>query len=265
MKTRSLLFALLLGLCLAGGMVRASHAAEVAFVRVVHASPDAPAVDVWVDGSKVLTNVPYFTASDYLSLPAGEHQFVVTPTGQAADKAVINASATLVAGKAYTVAATGLVANLQPTILMDNLAAPAAGKAHVRVIHASPDAPAVDIAVKDGPVLISNLAFPKDSGYLPVDAGTYNLVVLAAGTKTVALDLAGVKLDAGKIYDVFAVGELNKGTLRVEVATPAPQGEVMVTGMPATGTPALPMMLALLALLALGATGTGLMLHRQAR
>ena len=41
-------------------------------VRVAHLSPDAPAVDVWVDGSRVLENVPFKAFSSYLELPAGD-------------------------------------------------------------------------------------------------------------------------------------------------------------------------------------------------
>src|SRR5690242_6965489 len=59
---------LLLSLALVPAAFAQSATAKV---RVVHASPDAPAVDVWVDGSKVLSGVTFFTASDYLDLPAG--------------------------------------------------------------------------------------------------------------------------------------------------------------------------------------------------
>ena len=46
-------------------------AAGEARVRVVHASPDAPAVDVLVDGAEVLSDVPFRAASDYLDVAAG--------------------------------------------------------------------------------------------------------------------------------------------------------------------------------------------------
>jgi hypothetical protein len=268
MFKRSLWFVVFAVLLLAGGFARPAAAAEMAQVRVVHASPDAPAVDVYVDGAKALSNVSFFTASDYLSLPAGEHRFQVTPAGAAADKAVIDAKATLAAGQAYTVAAVGTLAAIKPAILQDNLAAPAAGKAHVRVVHAAPDAPAVDIKVKGGPTLISALAFPNASAYLPVDAGTYNLVVSPAGSEAVALDLGGVALEAGKIYDVFAVGLLN-GTpkLSVQVTTPPPMpaGAVMPTGMPSTGAGDMLSVLALGAMAALLLSVGGLVLRRQPR
>jgi hypothetical protein len=146
----------LLGALLALTIAPAAFAqAGTAKVRVVHASPDAPAVDVIVNGNKALTNVPFFAASAYLDLPAGSYDIQVVPAG-ATSPVVIDAKGVRIeAGKAYTIAATGKLAEIKPTILIDDLSAPAAGKAHVRVIHFSPDAPAVDIKVAGGPTLIS--------------------------------------------------------------------------------------------------------------
>jgi hypothetical protein len=211
-------------------------------VRVAHLSPDAPNVDVYVDGAKALSNVPFKAVSDYIALPAGEHRFEVRVAGAAAtDKAVIDAKATLEAGKDYTVAAINVVASIAPLVLVDDTAAPAAGKAKVRVVHASPDAPAVDVAVKGGPVLISNLAFGKASDTLSVDAATYDLEVRVAGTTTVALPLAGTKLEAGKIYTVFASGKLaNLGVVVTAVSaapatTAAPAATTAAPSLPSTG------------------------------
>ena len=94
----------------------------MARVRVVHASPDAPAVDVYADGAKVLTNVAFKGSSDYLSVPAGPHNFKVFATGAnpATGTAVINADATLEAGKDYTVVAIGKLAEIKPLVLVDN-------------------------------------------------------------------------------------------------------------------------------------------------
>lgn len=221
MKRKSILIAVagaLLALLMAPAAFAQSGTAKV---RVVHASPDAPAVDVWVNGAKALTNVPFFTASDYLDLPGGSYDIQVVPTG-ATTPVVIDAKGVKIeAGKAYTIAAVGKLAEIKPAILVDNLAAPAAGKAHVRVIHASPDAPAVDVKLAGGATLIPGLAFPNASDYLPVDAGSYDLQVTPAGGSAVVLDLKGTKLDAGKIYDVFAVGELANIRVEVTVTTPA--------------------------------------------
>jgi LPXTG-motif cell wall-anchored protein len=179
---------------------------DMARVRVVHASPDAPAVDVWVDGNVAFSNAPFQGITDYASLAAGSYQVQVTPTG-ATEPVVIDAALDLAASTDYTVVAVGMLADIEPLVLVDNNAAPAAGKAHVRFVHASPDAPAVDIAVADGgPVLFSNIAFKGVGDYLPVDAGTYDLEVRLAGTDTVALSVPGVALADGTVYTIFAMG-----------------------------------------------------------
>ncbi|PDV98881.1 cell wall anchor [Candidatus Chloroploca asiatica] len=238
-------------------------------VRVIHASPDAPAVDVFVDGDRVLSNVPFFTASDYLSLPAGTYRIQVSPTGQPASAAVIDANATVSAGQAYTIAATGLVASIQPTIIVDNLAAPASGNAKVRVYHFSPDAPAVDIKLASGDTLVSGLAFPNATDYLEVPAGTYDLQVTPAGASAVVIDLPGTTLQAGQIYSVFATDVVASITpqlavtqgLQVAVPLPAPAPEAPTT-LPTTSGSSAP--LALFAAVALAMVAGALMLRRRA-
>src|SRR5688500_14158641 len=76
-----------------------------ACVNIIHASPDAPGVDVYVNGELALENLEFGTASGWVALPAGEHQVQVTATGGAPEDAVIDAPVTLEAGAAYEVAA----------------------------------------------------------------------------------------------------------------------------------------------------------------
>jgi hypothetical protein len=230
-----LLVAALVAMLGVSGVSADSHEAKV---RVVHASPDAPAVDVWVNGQVAISGLAFGEATDYVALAGGDYDVAVTPAGGTAADAVISATLTLENGRAYTVAAVGQVANIEPLVLVDNLGAPAAGKAHVRVVHASPDAPAVDVAVAGGPVLIQGLAFKADSGYLPVDAMSYNLEVRPAGTQDVAIDIAGFNAQAGTVYSVFAIGLAGDGSLTVLPLVDAQHSQGTGGGqpqMPATG------------------------------
>jgi len=183
--------------------------ATASCVVILHLAPDAPAVDVYVDGARVLANVPFKGISPYLNVPAGDRRVAVRVAGSAADSAaVIDAVVSPAAGRSYTVMASGAVANIAPVVLADNNAAPALGKGKVRVIHASPNAPAVDIAVKGGPVVVSNLKFQEASAYLELDAGSYDLEIRPAGSTTVAYPLPGVKVEAGKVASAIAIGFL---------------------------------------------------------
>ena len=183
-------------------------------VMVVHASPSAPGVDLLVDNSKVnSTALTFPNNTGYLNVNAGNKNFKVNVAGTSTT--AIEANQTVEANMNYSIFAINTNASgtaFEPLVVMDNLASPASGQTHVRFIHLSPDAPAVDIVnVTNGAntVLISNRAYKSATDFVPLPAGTYDLAVRVAGTQTTALSLPGVTLEAGKILTVFARGFLN--------------------------------------------------------
>lgn len=182
--------------------------AATAQVRVVHASPNAPNVDVLVDDATALTNVPFRASSAFLDVSAGSRRLRVRAAGTATT--VIDATVPFDAQRAYTVLATGLVAGIQPLVVVDTLTAPATGQVKVRVIHGAPAAGGVDVYVTapgaslagSTPVL-TNVPFRGVSGYLTVPAGQYQIRVTPTGTSTVAID-ATVTFTAGQIRTIVA-------------------------------------------------------------
>lgn len=166
-------------------------------VRVLHASPDAPAVDVWVNGSKVFSEIEFEESTNFVEIPAGTYNVQVVPAGLT-EPVVIEADLDLMAGIDYMVAATDVLAEITPVILTADGSTPDAGNGWVRFLHASPDAPAVDIALADGgAVLFENVAFQESGAYLPVPAGSYDLEARLAGTSTVVLGLRVAVQDGG--------------------------------------------------------------------
>jgi hypothetical protein len=190
--------------------------ATTASVRVVHASPDAPNVDVLVDNAAALTNVAYKAASNYLPVPSGSRNLKVRATGTST--VVIDQNATLNQGVFYTVIATGRVASIAPVVLTDDQANPASGNIRLRLVHASPTAGNVDIYVTSPTAdiatatpTLSNVPFRAASNYLEVPAGTYRVRIAPAGTKTVAIDVNNVALTAGQVRTAVAVDAVGGG------------------------------------------------------
>ena len=173
-------------------------------VMVVQASPDAPAVDLRVDGAVVATALAYPNNSGYLTVTSGTRNLKMNATGTS--NTLVEANLALAGGANYTVFACDSVSQISTLLLTDNLASPPSGFAHVRFIHLSPNAPPIDIAVQGGPVLIANKAFKEFTDFTAVPATTYNLEARLAGTGTVVLTLDNVVVQAGKIYTVFAKG-----------------------------------------------------------
>ncbi len=180
-------------------------------LMVVHASPDAPGVDLLIDDvKKNSAALTYPNNTGYLSVESGTRNIKVNVSGTTTN--VINGDLTVEQDKNYSLFAIDVVAKLSVVVLGDDLTPPAAGKAHVRFVHLSPDAPAVDIAIAgSGTVVFGNTGFKGFTGFTSLNVGTYNLDVRLAGTSTVVLVLPAITLQAGKIYTVFAKG-LVQGT-----------------------------------------------------
>jgi len=187
-------------------------ASTPAAVRVIHASPDAPNVDVIVNddtANPVLSGVPYPAFSGYLALPPATYNFKVTPENNPG-LVVINADLELEAGELYSVYATDVLSAITPLVLVDDIR-PVATEAKVRILHLAPGAglvdiyvtaPGADIGVADP--TIAGFEFGAETGYLSLGAGSYDVTVTAAGTKTVAIGPATLALENGGVYTVAA-------------------------------------------------------------
>ena len=196
-----------LALALGGfGMFAIRCGGTHASMRFVHASPDAPNVDVAVDGKTVATNLPFTSVSPgsgYLTITAGNRLIEVRPTGTATD--LVNASNVgFSSHQQYTVFFTGLVNGNPPTLrqtinlVTDDNSAPQAGNIKLRVFHAvrasGPAhldiyivAPNTDITNLSP--TISTLAYQQASGYQNVAAASYEIIMTATGTKTRVLSI----------------------------------------------------------------------------
>ena len=190
-------------------------------LRVIHASSDAPNVDVLVNGAKAASNVPYETASDFLTIPAGPATIQINPTGSATS--VINVNPTLVESQQYTAIAVGYAAPSAPaaqaitSVLVDDSGnTPAAGNVKLRVVHGAPAAPAVDVyvtapgeALPASPTISAlsykNYAPAAGVKALEVAGGNYEIRVTVAGTSTLVFDSGSVSLPANADLLVIAV------------------------------------------------------------
>ncbi len=191
-------------------------AAGEARVRVVHASPDAPAVDVLVDDVEVLSDVPFRAASDYLDVAAGTRNLKVNAAGTGTS--VIDADVALVDRAGYTVIASGLVADIAPIVLEDDASTPAPGTVRIRAVHGAPSAPAVDVYVTapgadlaSATPVLTNVAFGNAADYVDTPAGEYQVRVTPAGTRTVVIDSGALTLTGGQVRTAIAVDAVGGG------------------------------------------------------
>lgn len=196
--------------------------APSARVRVIHASPDAPAVDIYVDGAVALDGIPFKSASDYVPVPAGQRIFQVFVAGTQTKVAEVNVS--LAGGASFSVIATGFATpakspGLRLLLLQDILPIDMAS-AYLRVVHGAPSAPAVDVYVgapfqtlRNRTAALSNVPFGVNSSYLAIPANTGLMArVTPAGTRTIAIQSGRLSLPMGAVATVIAIDATGGGT-----------------------------------------------------
>ena len=188
---------------------------EPASVRVAHMSPNAPNVDVYIDGSTVLEDVAFGAVSGYLNVPAGARTIEITAAGDP-DTSVFTGEVTVDSGQAYTVAAAGEIGDaadeaFSPLVLEDDNVIPGADTARLRVVHVSPDAPAVDVTVEStGDALFDGVAY-TESDSVEVPANDYT-VQIRGDTENNGGDVVAdfdVGLEGEQVYTAFAAGYLS--------------------------------------------------------
>ena len=181
-------------------------------LRILHASPGALAVDVYVDNSPLFTGLAYGEVSAYTATPPGRRDVTVYLVGATGPgEPLFTASLMLTAGEDYTVAALGRPPRIEPVVLIDSTPAPAAGRAKVRVLHASPDAPAIDLAIERGPTLFQHVCYKQVTSLTEVPARMVDLDVRPSGSEEALMTLPDYTFGDGNLYTFVALGLL-RGT-----------------------------------------------------
>jgi hypothetical protein len=211
-------FAILIASALMSPLLVAQVPSNVSWVRVVHASSDAPAVDVLANGNLVFQGLRFKSFTEYTPVPPGTYTFQVNLTGTSTT-AISAGPLNLQGGTAYTFYALGKVANRSLTLMGvgDDVAAPSAGMAKIRVVHGASTAPTVDVyatapyAPLPGSPALTGVPYPFAGPYLTVPGGAYQARVTPTGTKTLAIDSGRLALVGGTVRTVIALDPAKEG------------------------------------------------------
>ncbi len=202
------------------GVVLGIGTGDEACVRLVHAAPSAPPVDVYVNDSLIGEGLEFGVATAYAPVPSGDGRaFRVAAAGTPVAEAIASADLALNAGQAYTVLVTGAEGDLQMLVTGTDLRPIPAGQARLGFIHASPDTGAVTIELADGPTLVTDLGFRAVSEYTAIDAGEYAVHVRQLDGEGLVALAADLTVDEGTVYDAVAIGRGDDDTLALLVLT----------------------------------------------
>ncbi|MEH7299868.1 DUF4397 domain-containing protein [Neobacillus drentensis] len=173
-------------------------------IRILHTSPDAPNVDIYINGKRVIRDLSFKQISNELSLKAGKYHIDIYPAGNMVDS-VLNKKITVEPGKSYTLTAIDSVKKLRLLVFQNEPSTPL-NEAKVRFIHLSPDAPPLDIAVKDRDVIFPKVSYKQATEYLGLTPMTVDLEAREAGSKEAVLSLPSVSFKPNESYTIIFLG-----------------------------------------------------------
>ena len=213
-------------LALACALTSPGHAAETAEIYVVQGLPDR-SLDVSVDGKTVESGVATAKVVGPFDVESGSRTVTFTDGGDVVLERALTvepgSSSDVVAHLPASASAAPLV-----TVFDNDLSAVPRDKAKLTVAHTAAVPPA-DIRV-DGKVLFENVANGEELT-LVVPADTYSVDIVPTGEDGPAvLGPVDLKVEAGGLDRVFAVGDPSKKTMNVAV-------HVIPTGSTGSGKP----------------------------
>lgn len=167
-----------------------TSSSRLSVVRIVDASPDATGIDVYANNTAVAFNLGFGTVTSYVTFNPGVYTIAAD---QAGSKTVLASTrATIAPLMQYTLILGNLASGLQTTLLPDQSQPAPSNQVAVRIIDEATRAGALDIylVTANGTLMatrpvITNLTFGNGGsapGYINLPVGSYQLVVVPAGT-----------------------------------------------------------------------------------
>lgn len=184
-----------------------STQAALSYVRVFHASPDAPAVDVYANNVKIGSYLSYRGFTPYMRLTPGRYHITVYPANTQTT-AVINSYIDLQAGMNLTICAVGMLHEIKAVVVRDTKRPITKRTLQVKVVNLIPDSPAIDV-VSDREVLAKGLRFTQLSKNRIILPGNLTINAYAGGTNTLLLTAPNQNLGAQKYYTLYLIGCIN--------------------------------------------------------
>lgn len=195
-----------------------SAAREEAQIRVVHAVPGGPAVDVYAGDQSAFSNVKFKSVTAYRPLGANLPEFKLLETGAAPTATPMAENReVLIDGRYYTLIAIPKAdgEGVDIKALKDDHDGDA-NKARIRVVNAARGLDDLDIRIQGREDdLFDDVDFSTEAGYKEVDPGTVTLIVTAEDSRKELLRITDVSLEAGKSVTIVLTHP-TAGSTRIE-------------------------------------------------
>jgi len=178
------------------------------YIRVFHASPNSPAIDLYIDDKIAIRNLSYRGFSTYLRTAPGNYNIKVFETGQNVNP-VINTRLDVPGRSIITVAAIGALPNISLLPILEPTFSRNPSQAYIRFSQLSLNSPNLDLVEPSGKIF-SNVAYKQTTDYIPINPGIHTFNINTSSNNERVLHVPNIRLMPNKIYTLYTIGLLGK-------------------------------------------------------
>lgn len=189
------------------------------YIRVFHAAPGAPEVDIYANGKQIASRLAFGQFTDYIAVDSGTYIIEAFPVGLHTSP-VLRVNLPIEERKVYTLALIGILPRIGILPVEDVYEPVHPGRTNIRFINLSPNAPGLSLSLRGGLELFNDISYTEVSGYRGMIPGRYNLVVTPSGTPTVVANLPNVRLLPSRNISFYTVGLFGQQPSSLEVYIP---------------------------------------------
>ena len=193
----------------------------VSLVRVIDASYNAPALNVYLAGTLIATNLGQGQITPYGSFSPTPSAKITVTSAQNTNP-LVSTTGSLLASQNSTVLITDINATYQANLLEDQSTPAPSGHSEFRILNQAPSTGPIDVYFLAGTTaadyaaarpVITALAVGATSGYVTIPSATLYMVIVAAGTTLTTTSTsiyvsAALPLVGGEVRTVLVVDPL---------------------------------------------------------
>ncbi|MDG5787501.1 DUF4397 domain-containing protein [Evansella sp. AB-P1] len=177
------------------------------YLRMLHASTDAPNLDIYVDKEKMYSEVSFKSISEFIPIKEGSYKVKVYPEGANPnkEKPIIKEKIKVKNGDTITLMVIGKENEFKLQSVPDDLSVDEE-KGKIRFVNLAEDVQSLDLITTD--LSINDIKYKGSSDYIIIKPNSYDFEVKIKGQDNAIYEIPNLKIMAGSNYSIFAVGLL---------------------------------------------------------
>lgn len=178
-------------------------------IRFLHATPNAPNIDIYGNGKLLHSNLAFGSVTDYLELSSQKYDIQLYKSGTY-DNPLISESIDVLPNSILTLNIT--YENNEISFFTIDDIEPKSNPvlSYVRFINLSPTAPLLSLSLPEGRVLFNEAEYLETNDYYPLSPGIYDFTVTAANG-TFEKFISDVNMTENLFITIYIIG-LIQGT-----------------------------------------------------